>query len=596
MIKVNNQPVNFQTDPFENPYVDEIKYKQLVQQGDITQFQFQTIDDYNGQNVLANPSFGTSLNGWTQTNGKLYTWYDGTLQYNQTGSNRLASTVTQYVLTVGVKYEVKIKINQCFNGYFQIFLGTNKIAEKKGGTFIVSGICETKNNFSIQFIPVTGRRSIQSIGVIDYVICSPKSTNNHRFPIVDTEDSTTAYTLESINDYLNDPYTSTSDAQFIDSSLTMALDWQTKGIANGCYQIGVCDADINTNLQCGVRNSELFGGTNVDGVQTMPSWTLATGGSGSNLVTSTGIIMGGNGTATISQTGLGVGKTYEYKFNISTLNGTPTVNIYAGTDTDSYNTSGVKSGTLTCAGNTTFKIVVTGASANDYVVIEYIRCQAVQASLVADYYSNPFWLADTHHRTVVVNCNNTENVFGLNYETAIWSPRARLRGYIAPNDNAYMSTREHSETNAGRRDVYYFKRRKARLLIIENEPEFVHDWLSLLSGHDHAMVNNKEYFIEDDEYPPVDWGYFRVLGSTQIQISEKQQLERKVVTGEVKTAQFITDTDGAGTVGGFLTFNETNELVAINPRQDIILIDPSDPTIGVTTPPSTTNDEYTQSQ
>ena len=120
-------------------------------------------------------------------------------------------------------------------------------------------------------------------------------------------------------------------------------------------------------------------------------------------------------------------------------------------------------------------------------------------------------------------------------------------------------------------------------------------WLALLGGHDHAMVDNIEYFISEDEYPPVSWDKWRVMGSTQLPIQEKQQIDRKIVMGAVKIAQFITDNDGVGTVGGFLTFNEVNELLEFNPRQ-FELFDPSDDDVFVSTPQSTTQDEFEQSQ
>jgi len=142
MIIINNQPVNFQTDPFDNPYVEEIKYKQLVQQGDITQFQFQTNADFNGQNVLLNPNFQLSLVDWYfRSVNKLFTWNDGVLYYAETGT-RYATKLAQQVLITGNKYEATININRSQNGYFRIYLGTNLIATKTVGIHKVSGVCE----------------------------------------------------------------------------------------------------------------------------------------------------------------------------------------------------------------------------------------------------------------------------------------------------------------------------------------------------------------------------------------------------------------------------------------------------------------------
>jgi hypothetical protein len=297
--------------------------------------------------------------------------------------------------------------------------------------------------------------------------------------------------------------------------------------------------------------------------------------------------------------GLKIGTTYDYEFEIISITGTgANAKIYAGTDVDTYTTVGVKTGQLTCAGNTLLQLR-PGATGTGFVRINYIRIQAVSSDLEFDYFSNPFNLATTHNRTFVVNCNNTDNVFGLTYESAVWTPRARLQGYIAPDDNAYETERDHSETSYGKREVFYFKRRKQQLLIIENEPEFMHDWLSLLAGHDHAMINNLEYFVNDDDYPAISWDKWRVVGSTQLPIMVKQSLERKTIKTSIGLTQFISDGDGNGIDGGFLSGPPLvpNTQLSGSTTDITQLIDPStsDPTgtTGVTGTPGTTNDDLT---
>ena len=592
MIIINNQPVNFQTDPFENPYVDEIKYKQLVQQGDITQFQFQTNADFNGQNVLLNPNFQLSLADWYfRSVNQLFTWNDGVLYYEQTGT-KYATSLAQQTLIPGNKYEINIKINHSQNGVFRVYLGTNLIATKTVGTHKISGVCEGTNELILEFVPNVsaggGATRTVAIGSIDYIYCAEKQTNNHRFQIIDTEDNTVVQTLNAVNSYLTDPFSESSFAQFIDSSLTMSIDWQTLSIPNGCYKIGVCDADINTSMQCGALNPELTGGE----IGYLPNWFLNTTGTGSvttndPVASNWGRVLlraGTSGdTALIYQETMLAGVDYEFAVNILTISGTnATLNVQIGGTANNYTTTGIKTGTSTAFGSN-LQIEFTADSAG-FVIIDYVRVQATASTLVPDYYSNPFNLATTHHRTIVVNCNNSENIFGLNYETVLWTPRARLRGYLAPSDNPYQTTRKTAETLRGRRDVYYYKRRKSMLLVVENEPEFMHDWLSMLEGHDHAMINNKEYFIDDDEYPSISWDYFRVLGSIQLPVSLKQQLEIKTIKGEFKTPQFIEDADGDGIVGG--TLNVGGDLFTGNEYS--VLTSPTRDGVVLATPISTT--------
>jgi hypothetical protein len=616
MIKLGNQPVNFFDDPFDNPYIDEIKYKQLVNQGDITNFQFQTLSQAGGENVLTNPTFGYSLDGWFQLGYTMFTWNDGVLLYNHQGDNRLGANIQQYALVVGVQYEVRVNINRSVNGYWEFYLGTKRVAQKTVGTHTFSGVCEGNEIFTMKFIPTIqpaspSRIGIQnnlttiedsySVGSIDYVYVTERTTNNHRFPIIDVEDGTVVDILESLDDPLNDPYTQSADANFYEKSLTMKLDWQTKGIANGCYRIGVCDADYNTNLQCGARNSQMSGGQTLeDGTKVLPLWTTATTGSGEIIsVANNSVRLGcttGTGSASIKQLGLKVGVTYDYKINISAITGTPNITVLFGSAGTTYTTTGIKTGQLTCATDTELEIGVVCNGIED-ATIDWINIQAVDADLEVDYQSNPFWLATSHTRTTVVNCNNTENIFNFVYGASLFNPTLRLRGYLAPNDNAYSIERQSFENTFGNKSPYYFKRRRNRLLVVENEPEFIHDFLSLLGGYDHVMVNNIQYVTDDDEYPPVSWDYWRVIGGVQIPISEKIQLDKKIVTGVVKQAQFIEDADGNGVVGGFLTYADELGDIGILSADDndtaIGIMEDGD-WVGISTPISTTDDEFTQ--
>ena len=98
-------------------------------------------------------------------------------------------------------------------------------------------------------------------------------------------DGTVVKDVPVMGDYLNFPFTVDTDvAQLVKSYLTMSIDWTTQGIPNGCYRIGVCDADLSTNAQCGVINSEFEAKTGVTFGQTFTTttgtfaWLIGLGG------------------------------------------------------------------------------------------------------------------------------------------------------------------------------------------------------------------------------------------------------------------------------------------------------------------------------
>lgn len=601
MIAIPNQPVSFNINDIDNPYIDNVKYKQLVQQGDVTQIQFWTGWDFNTENLLTNPGFSQNLDGWIlpRTAGQNFRWDNGALNYIKVGTSAGASIITQQAMTVGVKYECTINIVRSLNMIIEVYFGTSRIAQLTAGIHRVSGLCVGSGQFKIIAIPKANpvRDDTPFVTSIDYVYLTQKAGNNHKFVIEDVEDGTVATVIDAVAS-LSDPYTEGSECQFTPDYLTLSVDWQTLGIANGCYKIGVCDADLSTYFQNGCRNQELYNSwTDSDGNVQVRNWVISTTGTGVMEIPFQGLLRfkadGGAGTVTLRQDGLKVGATYQYNLDIQSITGGSVTVSFGTTAGTSHTTTGIKGETIACAGNNQLTVTYSGNAQN--TVIGYIRIQMIDADLTPDYYSNPFYLADTHNRTVLINANNRESVFGLQFGYPNFTPRIRIRGYIAPDNNAYTTERNTSESAKGLRDVYYFKRRKAQILVIESEPRFIHDFLSLLGGFDHVMVDNIEYFINEDDYPPVKWGEFRLMGGTQLPISEKWQLSRKVVKGKLLIPQFIQDADGDGNNGGYLGDPDSTSGIS-DAIGNVWITDPQDPTIYLQTPRSPTDSDIDTQQ
>jgi hypothetical protein len=555
MIPIPNQPVNFEDDPFINPWVAEHKYKQLVNQGDVTQFQLLTSTQQNSENLLENPTFDQVFAPW-QVGGLTNINSNGTgWKLEVFGANKIAQQAIQYNrLVVGSYYYIEVKIKQSQYGYVKIFLGDNLVAQKQAGTHIIYGQCTTNTSFSMLAVPFSGKP--KTIIEVEYAIVYDTPIANHRF-VIEEMDGTQVAEIPAIANYLNAPFVPDTDvAQFVKSFLTMSVDWQTQGVSNGCYRIGVCDADVNTNAQCGVINSEFEAKTGVDWGANFSTptasfaWAISLGGMTlTSLTSSVRFNATAIQTGTLTQSVLTSGIVYDYSLRVQGSSG-ESITVKMGTQTSSHNTNGTDqtfTGQITADG-TDLVLEFISTAGSKSMTIEHFRLEATNASLVPDYKSNPFELLTDHDRTVVVNASTSNDAFGMEYDDTIWTPRLRMKGYTAPSDTPYKNDRESLTTSVGNRKNYYLRRRKSRVLVVDQEPEFIHDWLSLLCGYDHVYVDNIEYFVDDDAYNPIVWNKFRSFGATEINISEKIQDVAKVRENKEKNGTMI-DTGDIATDG-----------------------------------------------
>ncbi len=587
MIPIPNQPVNFEDDPFVNPWVAEHKYKQLVNQGDVTQFQLLTSTQQNSENLLENPTFDQVFEPW-QVGGLTNVNSNGTgWKLEVFGANKIAQLAIQYNrLVVGSYYYVEVKIKQSQQGYVKIFLGDNLIAQKQAGTHIIYGQCTTNTSFSMLAVPFSGKP--KTIIEVEYAIVYDTPIANHRF-LIEEMDGTQVAEIPAIANYLTAPFVPDTDvAQFVKSFLTMSIDWTENNIPNGCYRIGVCDADVNSNAQCGVINSEFEANTGVEWGQDFTTSTASFGwviGLGGMTLTSLTSSVRFNATApsqtgTLTQSVLGAGITYDYALRVQGSTG-ETITVKAGTQTISHVTNSSNqtfTGQITADGVDLVLEFISSAGSKS-MTIGYFRIEATNASLVSDYKSNPFELLTEHDRTVVVNASTSNDAFGMEYDETVWTPRLRMKGYTAPSDTPYKNDRESLTTSVGNRKNYYLRRRKSRVLVVDQEPEFIHDWLSLLCGYDHVYVDNVEYFVDDDAYNPIVWNKFRSFGATEINISEKIQDVAKVredkekngtmiETGEIETIPVL----GRPPRGGQTEGDNNTAIMTPRDKDDLVII------------------------
>lgn len=163
-----------------------------------------------------------------------------------------------------------------------------------------------------------------------------------------------------------------------------------------------------------------------------------------------------------------------------------------------------------------------GLSNNCYFLMAINPCTGGQLI------SNMFKVGDYASQcTLLINACNNNDSFGFVFTDSGFSPRIRVEAIIKTAQ--YLNDKNIFENSIGTKGASYFKRRKTKILAIDLQPEYVHDFLSLLQGFDNVYISNVAYFIEDDEYTISYNNTLNNFGSVTMQISEKTQNVKNIL-------------------------------------------------------------------
>jgi hypothetical protein len=517
----------------------------LVDNVDLTYFQFKITPCDNAPQLLANPTFTNPIPGW-QVDGSGWTLgalVGGASYVGSTPNNVLYQDP---ILERGKFYEVIVEVTAIQTDGF-LFIGTEEpvtgISFDFGddsristtGTYTFYGFSQGEK-FVIIPDATTTSVTINSVYVreVDVRIamvfqdCDGVNLQQWRFDDYIEEQTFNITLPPPVGTTISyDKIVFDSDVFELNGNyITAAFNWQ--GEANGCYRLCLADPCINTNSQLYVYNGEF----KLDNPSTQ-GWILENFGADSWQINNDALrfnlaLQNPISFATATQDDvLGIGITYNYEINIASINNAD-VTITYGTQSVTYSTAGTHSGTITSDGvDLEIKVESTGIGLDDSsAAIDYIRHDAVLADIEPEYCSNKFDKCGQHDCTKLLHLCNQEDSFGFKFGGS-FIPNVRVPARLVNPSYEYNDIIREDDS-LGRRHIIYGENRRKRLLKIGAVPARIHDFLSLSLISDDFLINNQEYVVEEDEYEVQYSDRREDIGYIQLEVSEKNQLYRNV--------------------------------------------------------------------
>lgn len=522
-IEIPNQPVQF-TDTTDSAACGVTWYKQLVQNGDITQIQLKTAPCDYTQDSVTDGGFTNSSN-WTLGSG----WSIVSEQLVKTSGGLGPAGQPGFTYT-GKKYTVFIDVAEIF-GTFTVIVG--------------DGPAHTLNSTGLNVFTVDGFSTggILILPLLSTYTCTINSISVYEIPtnvIVGIFDEDNTY-VESINPTDNPEY-----FKFHNETVTISIDWETLGVAAGCYCIGVADPCVNTHGQNGLIDGDFrFGNLFWEEIENLPSTMLYVPATGTAVYSSDSVVVSGNPMTieakyiTFNNGSIDLGPplvinnnsmSFDVEITVSNYTNMDSVIVYVAGATHTITANGTHSFTL--APNPTpvpgpFNINFRSSTVGATVTISGLSIKMTDPEdLTADIKSNVFNLSDTWSKTHnFYGCNN-EDSYGMVFDGSGFIPRIRL--YSKSVNAKYPSDREVERISSGRKFVRYYDRQKEKQYKIERQPEYVQDFLSAWIGMDNIYVDDEEVFAVDDELRVDYEDDMDDFGAPVISLSAKQELVRNI--------------------------------------------------------------------
>lgn len=306
--------------------------------------------------------------------------------------------------------------------------------------------------------------------------------------------------------------------------LTVGFDFNQHSLEAGCYRFAYSDTCDNVCGQFRITN-EYF---TYDG-----GWTLMSGAvinAASNLITFTQT--GSINPRASNDTLLCEGKSYYVEFEILSIT-SGAINCYVGDSVlVSGSAPGVFSGTIESSSGTEFDIRFNGTG-GQVAVVKYVKVRyADDEAPVISGTSNLISVGDYSGCDYVKleGCNG-EDSFGFKFYGSGFLPgiRVKMRFFRA----AYNNEVEVYQDSRGERMVTYAEVTKIKTLRVEQQPEYVFDFLSLLMLFDTMYINGVPYFPNDASAFTPQWNDANSLGSIDIEVVKKTELIRKTRCADV---------------------------------------------------------------
>lgn len=531
VILIPNQPATFGQEA-NSCSCDSESTPQLVDNTDTTQFQFELTPCGGAENIITDPDFNDpgewDLEGnWSIAYNQLCITSDGIINSNAS-TGLIFDNDGYYEVTIVVDSITDGSIAVVFNDGFDVVeLGTISVA----GTYTFYGVAIGgpptlfKAYLSVYNVDLDVNCCISSLTAFQILA-------DLKFVIKDAvnNDYKAQISYQNTPDYFT----------IVKNTITVTIDWAELGVSNGCYYVCLLDPCVNTNGQnypIVITNPNFTG--NANGWTFGGEWTYNSNAIDWSIPVTIPPLL-----SPLSQT---IFPTYS-QFNdveiiVTAISGTLKVyfgntlvetittigtHLVSGIPTDSLDLILIPTGTGTLT-----SVNWTASDFNDYV---------------CDSSSNTFKLGSyADECTLLINVCNDNDGLGFVFDGSGFSPRVRLESKL--KQPKYPSERSIYEDSAGDKSVTYYKRRKAKLFCFDLQPEYIHDFLSLLVGIDNVYIDDTLYFVEDEEYV-ADYNEANdSLGSVKLLVSERVQ---NVVNTNCSSVQSSCNLNEQGIVRVFL--------------------------------------------
>ncbi len=464
-------------------------WTQKIERGDITSVQFGYGACPTAGTIIDGGDFSGNGSNWTQVND----WtFNGGIASSPIS---IGGSITQVVNMSGVDY-VEVTFNLTLNNGVLFFLVDNDIIDQINFSGTKSFVVPVSGNAEFEFIfnEALG-------GQLSNIIVKPINTRAQ------------AAILDLDSNLLN--LISPNWFTFSQGFLTVNVeDWDSFGLADGCYKLGVLDP-----CECSQAG---FMGDNFD----VPNqWRVITGAA-----TITGGAMTFNyvgQTQVRSRALLCPDIEYEIEYTVSGLSpATQDVQIRIGTTNGAVRTAdGTYTETLSTSftGDIEVRFIANDSGAVSSFEVTDFTIIAVDA--IVAYESVPFSLKDDHKCTVLVDACGVGEEFNFGFNGTGFHPIIRLEGTY--RGSSHPTTKTEYEQSTGQKNVPYMRKRKAWTFLF-GAPEYVMDWASCWLGLTNININGVAKVSEDTDQPTVsleedlDFGLVTFTFSDKVELTEKR--------------------------------------------------------------------------
>jgi hypothetical protein len=314
-----------------------------------------------------------------------------------------------------------------------------------------------------------------------------------------------------------------------DNYLTVAINMADYEIEPGCYRLAIADYCTNTCGQYFIYNPFFNGPSLASGWTSNPivgstNWTVGNGEAAIEL-------SGTNSTELVSVTELCEDKDYYITIVVDTIvNCTLELQVDGIIYGPTITTAGTYSFLITPTTNGAVSLLGTSISGTrNEIIVTKITVQGDKNYAVYDMYSDLISVGDFSDDCKFFKLEgcNAENQFGLAFNGTSFLPGIRLEGRRFRAQ--YNSDVDLFRYASGKAVTSYADIRKRVSFFFGQLPEYVFDFLSIITYFDNLYVNGDLYSPAEADFPDIEYNDANDLGSITIDLYKKNDRVRKTV-------------------------------------------------------------------